>query len=488
MQNIVKTKYGKIKGYQRRGIIEFLGIPFVKPPIGELRFKRAVEMEPWNDVFDAKEYGPKSLQLENGVVVGSEDCLTLNIKRPLEGDNLPVLVWIHGGGYNTGAASDSLTDGKAFVDDGICFVSIQYRLNVLGFYDFTTYIDNDDFDSNCGLSDQIMALKWIHENIRYFGGNPGNVTLMGESAGAASVVNMLAVPSVKGYFQKAIIESGLPNCVMTHKTARENMDLFFEGMGMSQSAITELKTMNPAEFQKGNTYVALKHQYKNPGMFLPGPVQDDLLPFRPLDAIKSGCAADVKILIGTNEDEGRMFVHSENTGFPNSWNMIDAMFKANGNESSLPKIKSYYEAYGTDAFYQFATDYAFQMPAIKLAEYQSYYNDVWMYKFRYVAKKAIESGMGACHAFEISPVFKDKDFPFTVMVYGDESPEDYLKLQNDMHACWSSFILKNEPDVNWNRFSKDNQVVRIFDKEMSTGEMNRSKLMEVWSDMRFYED
>lgn len=489
MTNIVNTKYGKIKGYERRGMLEFLGIPFAKPPVGELRFKRAVECDPWEGELDAKEYGPKSLQLENDTVVGSEDCLTLNVQRPLEGKNLPVLVWIHGGGYNTGAASDSLTDGHAFVEDGICFVSIQYRLNVLGFYDFSTYPGCEDFDSNCGLSDQIMALKWIHENIEFFGGNPKNVTIMGESAGAASVTNMLAVPSVKGYFQKAIIESSLPNCVMTHEMARENIDLFIEGMGWTVEDLPKLRTADAAEFQKGNTYVANKHQYKNPGMFLPGPIQDDLMPVRPIDAIRNGSAAGVKLLIGTNLNEGNMFVHPENTGFPNSWEMVEQMFKNNGNEAGYQSIREYYEVFGADAFNQFATDYAFQMPAIKVAEAQAMYNDTYMYRFEYVTKMGRESGMGACHAFELSLVFKDKDFPFTVMTYGEENPADVEKVSNQMHVDWARFIKTGSPDEGyWAKFKNAKSEIRIYDIDTKTKRLDRSILMDLWQDMRFYED
>ncbi|MBQ7147272.1 MAG: carboxylesterase/lipase family protein [Pseudobutyrivibrio sp.] len=489
MNNIVNTKYGKIKGYKRSGMLEFLGIPFAKPPVGELRFKRAVECDPWEDTFDAKAYGPKSLQLENDKVVGSEDCLTLNIQRPLEGENLPVLVWIHGGGYNTGAASDSLTDGLSFVEEGICFVSIQYRLNVLGFYDFTTYPGCEDFDSNCGLSDQIMALKWIHENIEAFGGNPDDVTIMGESAGAASVTNMLAVPSVKGYFQKAISESSLPNCVMTHDTARENIDLFIEAMGWTEADLLKLKTIDAAELQKGNTVVQQRHQYKNPGMFLPGPIQDDLMPVRPIDAIRKGSAKDIKLLIGTNLNEGNMFVHPENTAFPNSWKMVEKMFSSNGNEEGFPLIKEFYRVKGYDCFNQFATDYAFQVPSIKLAEAQSKFNDVFMYKFEYVTKMGRESGMGACHAFEISLVFKDKDFPFTTAVYGEEDPADVEKVSSQMHHDWVNFIKTGAPDgPNWERFTDTASVIRIYDISTKTEKVDRTALMDIWKDMRFYEN
>ena len=119
-------------------MIEYLGIPYAKPPVGELRFKRARPIEPWEGVFDAKEYGPESVQFDEGKLKGSEDCLTINIQRPIEGENLPVFVYIHGGGYNAGACNVPLYNGCTFAEEGIVYVAFQYRLNVLGFYDFTT--------------------------------------------------------------------------------------------------------------------------------------------------------------------------------------------------------------------------------------------------------------------------------------------------------------------------------------------------------------
>ena len=483
----VKTNYGLVKGYERNGMVEFLGIPFAKPPIGELRFKRARECDQWKDPLNAKAYGSESVQLEDGQLKGSEDCLTLNIQRPFEGKNLPVLVWIHGGGYNTGSASCPLTDGKNFVEKGILYVSIQYRLNVLGFYDFTTYKGCEGFESNCGLSDQIMALKWIHENIAYFGGNPGDVTIMGESAGAASCINLMAAPAVRGYFQKAIIESGLPNCVMTHETARENIDLFIEGMGWTEEDLPKLRTIDPFELQKGNTYVAEKHQYKNPGMYLPGPIQDDLLPVRPLDAIKAGSAKDVKIIIGTNLNEGTMFVHPEKTGFPNSWEMVEEMFANNGCEDGLKEIKSYYSKANEDAFIDFATDYAFQMPAIKLADYQSKFNDVWMYRYELVTKSGAETGMRASHAFEMPAVFKNRDFGFSSFVLDGEDEDTVEQIFSAIHTPWSSFVLNNAPGNDWPVFKGAASEIKVFNRTSETKLVDRSELMRVWGDLRFYE-
>ena len=132
MEHIIEIKTGKLRGVEADGIVSFLGIPYAEPPVGELRYKRAVPKAPWSGVLDATKYGAKSVQFFNDENQGSEDCLTINVKRPVDGDNLPVLVFIHGGGYNTGSASDPLYNGASFAREGIVFVSIQYRLNVLG--------------------------------------------------------------------------------------------------------------------------------------------------------------------------------------------------------------------------------------------------------------------------------------------------------------------------------------------------------------------
>lgn len=513
---IVNTKSGKVRGYERNGLVEYLGIPYAQPPVGELRFKRARPVAPWEDVLDAKEYGSESVQFDEGELKGSEDCLTINVQRPVDGEKLPVFVYIHGGGYNTGACNVPLYNGRAFAEKGIIYVAFQYRLNVLGFYDFTTLPGCEDFESNCGLSDQILAMQWIHENIAAFGGDPERVTICGESAGGASVVNMLAAPAVKGTFQQAIAQSGLPNCVMTHQMARRNVELFLEGMGWTEADLPKLRTANPFDFQKGNTYVAEYHQYRNPGMFLPGPVQDDLLPVRPIEAIRAGSADGVRLIIGTTAHEGTTFVHPEKTGFPNSWTMIAEMFEKNGNTPALPDIIRYYHPSGQDAFsifkaqdefsadaippmqddfkqeggepfINFATDYAFQMPAIKVAEGQrKYTKDVWMYRYELVTKSGEATGWRASHAFDLPATFANKDFHFSKFVFEGESEEVIDSIIHEMHGAWVRFTKTGDPG--WSRFEGYNSPVRIFDRETITQQLDRRELMEVWGDLRFYED
>ena len=477
MEYIVETTLGKVRGYERDGMIEYLGIPYAKPPVGPLRFKRCVLHDAWDEVYDAKEYGPAPIQYNNGNVIGDEDCLTVNVQRPCEGENLPVMIYIYGGGYNTGYSADEMYRGEAFARDGILFFSFNYRTNVLGFYDFTTYPGCEDFDSNCGLSDQIMAMNWIHENIEAFGGDLSRVTIFGESAGGASVINMLACPGVKGTFTQAIAQSGLPNCVMTHQAARENIDLFLEGMNWTEKDLPRLRIEDPRLFLVGNEYMAARQQYRNPGMFLPGPIQDDLMPVRPIDAIRSGSADGVRLIIGSNMHEGTMFVHPENTGFPNSWTMITQMMEKNGHADALPQIVGFYHPSSHDSFTLFRDS----------AKSMQFTDDVWMYRYELVTKSGIATGWKASHAFELPAVFVKRDHPFAHFVFDGEPEEVFDKISEEMHGTWVRFAKEGQPGDEWDRFTGADSPVRIFDRDTRTERLDRRHLMEIWGDMRFYE-
>lgn len=495
MDKIVKTKYGKVEGFEENGLLKYLGIPYAVQPIGPLRWKRAQECAKWDGVLSAKEYGPVAIQDDKGIYQGSDECLTVNVVRPAEGEKLPVFVWIHGGGYMCGSASDTLYHGDSFAQDGVIYVNFQYRLNVLGFYDFSTYKGCEEIDSNRGLSDMIMALKWIHENIEAFGGDPEKVTIAGESAGGAAVVTLMAVPAVKGYFQQVIAESALCNCVTTPRTQRKNVDMFLEGMGWNEEGLYEkLTTADPFTLIKAARYQEKIHQYRYPGIFEPGPVIDDLLPRRPLDAIKDGCARGVKLIIGNNLHEGTMFVHPEDTGFPNSWDMVREMFEKNGNLDGYEAVKAYYddpqkeEKYG-DPFVHFATDYVWELPSVKAAMFQSAYADTWMYRFEFMSRFAKDTGMLVTHAFELPCVFGVKEHEFSKVFFDGETEEAANQIIQDMHTPWIHFVKNGAPDPEtWPKFEGEVSPVRIFDHATRTEKLDRTELMKVWGDMRFYED
>ena len=253
-------------------------------------------------------------------------------------------------------------------------------------------------------------------------------------------------------------------------------------------------------------------------MFLPGPVQDDLLPVRPIDAIRGGSAGKVRLIIGSNRHEGTTFVHPEKTGFPNSWTMVTEMFEKNNNAAALPKVLNFYEPTandgfsafkaqeefsadalppvdsgfrieGGDTFIEFATNYAFEMPAIKVALGQKLHSDdVWMYRYELVTASGAATGMRASHAFDLPATFANKDFHFSKFVFDGESEEMVDKLIQSMHGAWVRFAKTGEPDPeNWPRFEGLESSIRIFDRECRTEKLNRSKMMEVWGDLRFYE-
>jgi para-nitrobenzyl esterase len=495
MNLLVETKDGKVEGFCENGLVKFLGIPYAQQPVGMLRWKRARKGNGWDGVLSAKQYGNVAWQDDHDEFQGGDDCLTVNVVRPEEGDNLPVFVWIHGGGYMTGSASDTMYHGDSFAKDGVIYVNFQYRLNVPGFYDFSTYNGCEEIESNRGLSDIVMALRWIHDNITAFGGDTDRITIAGESAGGAAVITLLATPSAKGLFSQAIAESALCNCVMTPRMQRKNVDLFLEGMGWSAADLPEkLFAAHPYDMVKGARYQEKVHQYHYPGIFEPGPVIDDLLPERPLDAIRKGAGAGVKLIIGTNLHEGTMFVRPEDTGFPNSWEMVHEMFENTGHLDAYEAIKAYYddlakeEKYGTP-FVHFATDYVWEMPSMKAAQAQRKYADTWMYRFEYMSKFARETGMLVTHAFELPCVFGVKDHEFSKVFFEGETQEDADRIIEDMHGAWVNFTKYGEPNPGeWGRYEGDVSPVRIFDHHTRTEMLDRSKMMQVWDDMRFYEE
>lgn len=304
---IVETRYGKVEGYLENGMIAFKGIPFAKPPIGNLRFKPPVPMEPWTGVLQANKFGKRSMQTgEQGYCdeIGfSEDCLNLNIWVPKNlKKNLPVVFYIHGGGHFSGANSDQFFDGPHLVQqrDAI-MVAPNYRLGALGYLYLKEYLGDEYADSgNCGLLDQILALKWVQENIEAFGGDPSKVTLMGQSAGAKSAANLLVTPAAKNMFHQAILQSGATQCIRDTVTATKITEIFLKELGLKKETAAEILKMDGASIIE-----AQKRAYKkiNIGHIF-GPVLDKRTILESPEAyIKEGKVGDISVIIGYNSKE-----------------------------------------------------------------------------------------------------------------------------------------------------------------------------------------
>lgn len=240
MSVIATTTLGKVEGDEQGGVLVFHGIPYAAPPTGELRFRAPERAKPWAFVRDAMTPGPsapQSIGLMREIPAQQEDCLHVNVWTPALHGRRPVLVWIHGGGFTTGASTHPMYCGRELARRGdIVVVSFNYRLGAFGFADLGA-LGEGGFaaDANNGLRDQIAALHWVREQIAAFGGDPEQVTLCGQSAGAMSVATLLAVPSARGLFQRAIAQSGAAHHVTTRdesaRTARRLLDALEIGPG-----------------------------------------------------------------------------------------------------------------------------------------------------------------------------------------------------------------------------------------------------------------
>src|SRR5690348_16195894 len=223
MDPVVRVSGGLVRGTSRNGVSAFLGIPYAAPAVGADRYRAPQPVVPWEGERPATEHGPTAAQsayptpmdtvLPSSVDPG-DDYLSVSVWAPEGAEALPVMVWIHGGAFVRGASSVSTYDGSAFARDGVVLVGINYRLGVPGFAVL------DGAPTNLGLRDQVAALEWVRDNIAAFGGNPDDVTVAGESAGAMSVATLLAMPRSSGLFRRAVLQSGAAHHTLTTTTAR----------------------------------------------------------------------------------------------------------------------------------------------------------------------------------------------------------------------------------------------------------------------------
>jgi len=303
----VMTRQGALVGTQAEGLNIYKGVPFAAPPLGDLRWRPPQASRPWRGVRKADTFAPACMQ--KGVSMPgeappktSEDCLYLNLWAPTKapGRKLPVLVWIHGGGYSNGSASMPLYQGDRLARQGVIVVTVAYRLGPFGFLAHPELTRESPHHSsgNYGLMDQIAALQWVQRNIQAFGGDPRQVTIAGQSAGSMAVSLLIASPQARGLFQRAIGESGgvfepfqlAPGYLLTN--AERDGEKYAKSLGAT--SIAELRRL-PAERLLGGDAGVITHPVAEPYV----------LPVSPYEAYVSGRQSDVPLLIGSNADEAR---------------------------------------------------------------------------------------------------------------------------------------------------------------------------------------
>src|SRR5690349_3317760 len=304
---LVTTQEGPVKGFVRKGVREFLGIPYAAPPVGELRWRPPQRHAEWTKPIDATAFGSRCAQIDTlGVFAkpsNHEDCLFLNVFAPLDGraaaarSRRPVMVWIHGGGLLDGESNDY--DGSKLARDGdTVVVTINYRLNIFGFFSHPALDAEHHEVANYGLMDQQFALRWVQRNIAAFGGDPNDVTIFGESAGAVSVTANMASPTARGLFDRGIAEStGLLSVEPSLTTAEEVGKNFAAAVGCKDQTASCLRSLS------------VKDILAKEGSFRTGIVVDGTVMTRTTnEAFSSGKFNRVPLINGSNRDELRFFI------------------------------------------------------------------------------------------------------------------------------------------------------------------------------------
>lgn len=306
---LVEAAAGSVRGVVSGDVGIYRGIPYAQPPVGDLRWRPPVQLPRWDGVRDATQFGAACPQppLPSGVIlheVTSEDCLFLNVWAPANAKDAPVLFWIHGGSLQIGAGNEAIYDGAHFAEHGVMVVSINYRLGPLGWlaHPLLSAESPRHISGNYGLLDQILALRWVQKNIAAFGGNPGNVTIAGESAGALSVMLLMTAPEARGLFQRAIAQSAY---MITMRELRDGTyadwpDAESLGVAVANSiGAADLAALRAASAED------LFDGAKKAGYFSLATIDGEILPRQLVDVFDRGEQAPVPILAGFNEGEIR---------------------------------------------------------------------------------------------------------------------------------------------------------------------------------------
>ncbi len=471
-----ETESGTVAGYRMESEINaFLGIPYAKSPVGVLRFAPPREIGKWDGIRPANEFGASCPQIIDeyepaSLYKQSEDCLSLNIWTPGADDKKrPVIIYIHGGGFVNGGTADPLYNGSYISKRGdIVFASVNYRVNALGYLYLEDFGAQYKGSSNLAIQDQLMGIRWIKNNIANFGGDPDNITIMGESAGSASVMILMGLPQAKGLFTKAIAESGGCNLVRTREQASRYTKQFLKAAGVKD--IESLRKLSADDIVKAVNKQLNEAGFEADLVFAPV-VDGDIIPVDPLKSIDNGSAKEIAFLNGTNLDEYRYWInYSGILRFIPMGVMLDAVpdvkARLGGKDKELIEFYKKKNPHSgiSDNMFEFATDMMFLIPHIQATEAQSKYANVWMYRFDW--KSQAKDYFGACHAIELPFVLKTFDSPTRWQIVGPNPPMD---LSDTIMDAWVAFARTGNPNhagmKTWPQYEAGQRATMIFNTE-----------------------
>jgi para-nitrobenzyl esterase len=486
----VKVEGGKVEGTIENGIAIFKGIPFAAPPIGELRWKAPQPVIPWKGVLKADKFAPACPQItwsSPGApkMETSEDCLYLNVWTPAQPrkEKLPVMVWIYGGGFALGSTSSPSYSGEQLAKLGVIVVSVAYRVGALGFmvHPELTAESPGHVSGNYGLLDQIAGLRWVQKNIAAFGGDPSKVTIFGESAGGISVSMLAASPLCKGLFHGAISESGGNFGPVKENDRRDGIQMLkgAEAAGlefakrMGAGSLADLRKLDPSKW--------LNDPMSQMGGFWPN-VDGYVITGDQYKLYQAGQFNDVNVIIGTNSDEGAMFVRPAK---PEDYQSgIRARFGEFADRVlALYPGNSEAETYTSSA--DIFREIYFAWPSWAWAKLQSQTgkSNVYVYYFDQQQPASQNSQVkprGAGHGAEINYVFKHLD-----QNPDNQFTEDDRQLSDKMARYWTNFAKNGDPNgeglPQWPLFDEAKPSVMYLNNQPRTGpipNLDKIQLME----------
>lgn len=477
---VVETKNGAVKGRELVHGYAWLGIPYATPPIGELRFKKSLSVSNWEGVHDATAFSKKAVQCQTRLEQTSEDCLYLNIWSPAaDQTRRPVLFFIHGGSFAKGAGSDPEYNGELLSHNGdVVVVTINYRLGALGFLDFSCL--GDGFDANCGLSDVLLALSWVHENIEAFGGNPANITVFGQSAGATITCVMATLREARPYLSKIIMMSGGPTLLRSKEENCTVATHFLEHIGVRSKE--ELQTLPPEAFLGGQQTFSSACGL-GAGTFMIE-LDGSLVQQYPIPAAMQGAAKGIPALIGTTKEEMSFFFIRP---IAKMLDIAGIMNSGVGMEKDEVKqrIMQSYERYGKRGKSIMLADMVFRMGSVWYAEAHNRHANTWMYRFDYETPSTKMLGLRAFHSSDIPFVFGNfKDGLGKVMFFLPGGKEEQNMLYHEMQQDFISFAKTGH--LPWQPCKGESTLGKCYDKTSSIEHMVDPHIKKEYKNSNFY--
>ncbi|MDT5337851.1 MAG: para-nitrobenzyl esterase, partial [Mycobacterium sp.] len=401
---VAHTEYGTLRGTTDGGVNVWRGIAYAEQPVGARRFRAPAPPASWSGVRHAVEHGPLPPQGRSFVGGGRDDpkvrdeaCLTLTVWSPDPGAALPVMVWIPGGAFVYGAGQLQLYNGSRLAANGnVVVVNVTYRLGVFGGFELGDL--GPGFDDNLALRDQVAALQWVRDNIGAFGGDPGHVTVFGESAGATSVLALLASPLADGLFSRAIAQSPALPLIADRETRARQARTFVERLGVS---VDEVKSLPQRQLRRAAGQLQGESAAHTPTLAYGLTHGVDSLPMHPIDAARVGGVWPIPLIVGTNSHEASMFAWGKPPMLPTTQPMVDSYFARTAPAAKDRVLAAYPDYPRRRALIALGSDTMFGAPTWAFADAYAEHAPAYVYRFDHAAWSLRLLGLGATHGSEI---------------------------------------------------------------------------------------